>query len=138
MHIVTNSYVLTIESCRNTNNTCRKFLLILADTMLCINTQIPHWMVRCHSACPLATALTHCSTALVQRQSRHPQTARKIISCFRLSVTFLSLLGASRCAVVESDVVVLEQQQPMFQVTSILTEIWEGLENPCFQLAICA
>ena len=126
-------------SCRNMNNTCRKFLLILADTMLRINTQISHWMVRCHSASPLAMPLMYCSTALVQR---HPQTARKIVSCFGPSVTVLLLLGASHCAVVESDAVVLttfdlEQQQPTFQVTSILTEIWEGMENSCFQLAIC-
>ena len=123
-------------SCRNMNNTCRKFLLILADTMLRINTQISHWMVGCHSASPLAMPLMHCSTALVQR---HPQTARKIVSCFGPSVTLpVLLLGASHCtshcasycasycAVVESDAVVLttfdlEQQQPMFQVTSSYT-----------------
>ena len=116
------------------NNTCRKFLLILADTMLRINTQISHWMVRCHSASPLATPLMHCSTALVQR---HPQTARKIVSCFGPSVTVLLLLGASHCAVVESDAVVLttfdlEQQQPMFQVIVYSLRSGRGWKIPAF------
>ena len=98
--------------------------------------------------------LSYATKALEKQQAtgtKHPQKVQIFSNKSRLdlSVTFpVLLLGdshcTSRCAVVESDAVVLttfdlEQQQPMFQVTSIyLTEIWEGLENPCFQLAICA
>ena len=92
--------------------------------------------------------LSYATKALEKQQAtgtKHPQKVQIFSNKSRLdlSVTFpVLLLGDSHCAIVELDAVVLttfdlKQQQPMFQVTSILTEIWEGLENSCFQLAIC-